>query len=105
MAFAGADVWSFAAGLHANWHFLPGKPVDPWIEFGGGYRVYWISPPEGTDYLHGLGIGRIQLGVDRPPTPQLAAFALFGGAAYHLFNPPGPLPDFLSILPRSPITP
>ena len=104
MAFAGADVWSFAAGLHANWHFLPGKPVDPWIEFGGGYRVYWIAQPEGTDYRHGLDVVRIQLGVDTPLTRQIAIAAFVGGALSLFLTRQGPLENSYSSIPSPQIT-
>ncbi len=84
-AFAGADIWSFAAGLHANWHFLPGKPVDPWIGFGGGYRVYWIAQPEGT-------------------TRQIAISAFLGGALSLFLTRQGSLENSYSSIPDPKIT-
>lgn len=103
-AFAGADVWTFAAGLHANWHVLPGKPVDPWIALGGGYRVYWVAQLEGTDYRHGLDIVRIQLGVDTPLTKQIAISAFFGGALSLFLTRQGPLENSYSSISSPQIT-
>jgi hypothetical protein len=103
-AFAGADIWSFAAGLHANWHFLPGKPADPWIEFGGGYRVYSIAQPEGTEYRHGLDVVRIQVGVETPLTKQIAISAFFGGALSLFLTRKGPLENSYSSIPDPQIT-
>jgi hypothetical protein len=92
-AFSGADIWSFAAGLHANWHFLPGKPADPWIGLGGG-----------NDYRHGLDVARIQAGFDTPISEQIAISAFLGAAVSLFLTRQGLLENSYSSIPSPQLT-
>jgi len=60
-----ADLYSAAAGVQADWHFLPGgHALDPWISLGSGWRGYWISANAGNTSIQGMEIAKLQVGVD-----------------------------------------
>jgi hypothetical protein len=60
-----ADLYSAAAGVQADWHFLPGGHLlDPWISLGSGWRGYWISANSGNTSLQGMELAKLQVGLD-----------------------------------------
>jgi hypothetical protein len=61
-----AKEYSAAAGVQADWHFLPaGRELDPWISLGTGWRGYWIhTDSAGDTSLQGLEIAKLQVGLD-----------------------------------------
>ncbi len=59
------NLYSAAAGVQADWHFLPAHyEFDPWVSLGTGWRGYWIHGEGGTTSLQGLELGKLQVGVD-----------------------------------------
>jgi hypothetical protein len=62
---ASTNVYSAAAGVQADWHFLPGgHEFDPWVSLGTGWRGYWAHADAGTLSLQGMELGKLQVGVD-----------------------------------------
>jgi hypothetical protein len=61
-----AKVYSAAAGVQADWHFLPaGRELDPWVSLGTGWRGYWIQTDSaGQTSLQGLELAKLQVGLD-----------------------------------------
>ncbi|MDB4933510.1 MAG: hypothetical protein JWP87_482 [Labilithrix sp.] len=60
-----ANLYSAAAGVQADWHFLPADHrFDPWVSLGSGWRGYWVSSNLGTTALHGVELAKLQVGVD-----------------------------------------
>jgi hypothetical protein len=60
-----SKLYTAAAGVQADWHFLPsGSEFDPWVSLGTGWRGYWVSADQGTTSLQGLELAKLQLGVD-----------------------------------------
>jgi len=71
--------YSVAAGVHANWHFLPDGVFDPWVGLGTGWRGYWTSTDSvGTTSRHGLELGRLQAGVDYRASETVAISPVIG---------------------------
>jgi hypothetical protein len=51
--------------LAVQYHISPRTRVDPWIDFGVGYRVLWEPlPTSATLVHHGLQLGRARIGLD-----------------------------------------
>jgi hypothetical protein len=66
-------IYSAAAGLQADWHFLPaGSKWDPWMSFGSGWRGYWLNGDRGTTALQGLQLAKFLVGVEYRISPKLA---------------------------------
>jgi hypothetical protein len=60
-----ANLYSAAAGVQADWHFLPARhQLDPWVSLGSGWRGYWISEDAGNSSLQGLELAKLQVGLD-----------------------------------------
>ena len=60
-----ANLSSAAAGVQADWHFLPGgHQLDPWVSLGSGWRGYWNHADQGTTSLQGLELAKLQIGLD-----------------------------------------
>jgi outer membrane protein W len=67
------DVFSTAAGLQAQWHFIPYAQLDPWIGVGAGWRGYWVREDDSESYsLQGLDVARLQAGVDYRLAPGIS---------------------------------
>lgn len=48
-----------------QYHIMPMKRLDPWVEAGVGYRVLWEEPSIGpTLTTHGLQVARVRVGLD-----------------------------------------
>jgi hypothetical protein len=103
-AFSGADVWSVTAGLQANWHFLPGTGLDPWLGMGAGYRLYWIAQGRGTDIRQGVDLGRLQIGLDVPLSRRIAVSAFIGVSVSLFLVRQGTLEDSFSSIPGPQLT-
>jgi hypothetical protein len=62
---ASANLYSVAAGVQSDWHFLPGgSELDPWVSLGSGWRGYWINQNTGNSSDQGMEIAKLQIGVD-----------------------------------------
>jgi hypothetical protein len=60
-----ANLYSAAAGVQADWHFLPaGHDLDPWVSLGSGWRGYWNHADQGTTSIQGLELAKLQIGLD-----------------------------------------
>ena len=72
-------LYSAAAGVQADWHFLPAAhELDPWVSLGTGWRGYWIDGDQGTTALHGLELAKVQVGVDYRIARTVAVSPLIG---------------------------
>jgi hypothetical protein len=73
------NLYSAAAGVQADWHFLPsGHEFDPWVSLGTGWRGYWIHGDQGTTSLQGLELAKLQLGVDYRVARAVAVSPVIG---------------------------
>jgi hypothetical protein len=60
-----ASLYTTAAGVQADWHFLPGGfRVDPWVSLGSGWRGYWVGESAGNTSNQGMELAKLQVGVD-----------------------------------------
>ena len=60
-----AKIYSAAAGVQTDWHFLPkGSELDPWVSLGSGWRGYWINQNSGNVTDQGMEIAKLQVGLD-----------------------------------------
>ncbi len=60
-----AKLYSGAAGVQSDWHFLPGGyTLDPWVSLGTGWRGYWIHQNAGDSTAQGMEIAKLQVGLD-----------------------------------------
>jgi len=72
----------FSTSLAAQYHFVPSRPVDPWIEGGAGYRFLWENPSLGPTILsHGIQLGRVRGGVDFRADKNVAFGPMVGADA------------------------
>jgi hypothetical protein len=66
-------------GVDATFHTMPYERVDPWVEYGAGYRMMWIAPAnEAATLYHGLELARLQAGVDFRVSPDVAIGPMLG---------------------------
>src|SRR6266542_650904 len=73
------NIYSAAAGAHADWHFLPARhEFDPWLSLGTGWRGYWTHADHGTTSLQGLELAKLQLGVDYRMASTVAVSPVIG---------------------------
>jgi hypothetical protein len=73
------NLYSAAAGVQADWHFLPAAhEFDPWVSLGTGWRGYWLHGDQGTTALQGLELAKLQLGVDYRIARQVAISPVIG---------------------------
>jgi outer membrane protein W len=75
-----SDVWSATGGLEANWHFLPGDGLDPWVGLGAGWRGHWVSKPSGVDSRHGIDFARLTVGVDYKVSSEFSIAPYIGAS-------------------------
>ena len=60
-----AKLYSSAAGIQTDWHFLPGgHELDPWVSLSSGWWGYWIDQNEGKTSVQGMELAKLQVGVD-----------------------------------------
>lgn len=60
-----ANIYSAAAGVQTDWHFLPkGSELDPWVSLGSGWRGYWVNQSSGNVTDQGMEIAKLQVGLD-----------------------------------------
>ena len=83
----GSDIWSSAAGVQANYHFLPTNEWDPWIGLGSGWRGHWVRKSSGgTDSRQGWDIARLTGGVDYRVAPEFALSPYVGAGLTSFFT-------------------
>jgi hypothetical protein len=71
--------YSAAAGVQADWHFIPaGHEVDPWLSLGTGWRGYWAHTDQGTNSMQGMELAKLQIGVDYRVDESLALSPVVG---------------------------
>jgi hypothetical protein len=88
------DVLGAAAGIRADWHFLPAASFDPWVSLGTGWRGLWLQPDEGGNSdLQGFEIARVQLGVDYRISPEIAITPVIGTSVTMYTQQDGPTTD------------
>jgi len=59
------NIYSAAAGIQADWHFLPGgHEFDPWVSLSSGWRGYWLNQNAGNTSMQGIEIAKLQVGLD-----------------------------------------
>jgi hypothetical protein len=77
-----------AAGLAVQYHFLPTRRVDPWMEVGASYRLLWEEPFVGTTELtHGFELTRVRVGLDLRSNEAISFGPVVGaGADVFLFQ-------------------
>lgn len=81
-----AHVFSAAAGVQAQWHFMPYAQLDPWIGVGAGWRGYWVREDGDETYsLQGIDAVRIQAGVDYRVAPSFSVSPLLSLSATKFF--------------------
>jgi hypothetical protein len=74
-----AKLYTAAAGVQADWHFLPARhEIDPWVSLGGGWRGYWNAMDQGTTSLQGLELAKAQVGVDYRIAPAVSISPVIG---------------------------
>ena len=72
-------LYTSAAGIQADWHFLPaGHPLDPWVSLGSGWRGYWMTGDKGTTAMHGMDLAKLQVGVDYRVDKQISISPVVG---------------------------
>jgi len=71
--------YSAAAGVQADWHFIPaGHEVDPWLSLGTGWRGYWAHTDQGTNSMQGMELAKLQIGLDYRVDESLAISPVVG---------------------------
>ena len=55
---------TFAAGIKADWHFLPAAKLDPWVSVGTGVKVMAIENGDDERQFTGVEVARLQVGLD-----------------------------------------
>src|SRR5262249_29212324 len=69
------------AGIFADWHFRPGRSMDPWLGLSTGWRGLWIVPDTGKNTsLQGLEVAHLQVGLDYRITPEIAIAPVIGAS-------------------------
>jgi peptidoglycan-associated lipoprotein len=67
------------AGIDIAYHGMPYSRVDPWLQFGVGYRGLWETNPTGPDLLtQGLQLGKLTLGLDLRTSRDIAIAPVIG---------------------------
>ena len=76
-------VRGMTGGLAATYHFMPETGVDPWFEFGSGYRLMWVdnTAPSQNVLYHGFEAVRARVGLDLRLTPDIAIAPVVGADA------------------------
>ena len=67
-------------GLAIAYHFSPYTRVDPWLQFGTGYRLLWETHPDPTPNLmtHGFEPAKLSLGLDVRVSRDVAIAPVIG---------------------------
>jgi outer membrane protein W len=74
-----AKLYTAAAGVQADWHFLPARSeFDPWVSLGSGWRGYWNSMDQGTASFQGIELAKAQVGVDYRVTSAVSISPVIG---------------------------
>ena len=90
------DVCGYQAGVQGNWHFNPTAKLDPWIGVGAGWRMFCLNQDAGNATMHGLDLGRINIGVDYQVTPTFALAPVIGASINLMLTQKGAAVDGFS---------
>lgn len=72
----------FTTSIAAQYHFAPTNRVDPWLEAGAGYRLFWEDPSIGATLLtHGWQLARVRAGIDLRADSHVAFGPMVGADA------------------------
>lgn len=94
------NLYSAAAGVQGDWHFLPsGHELDPWVSLGTGWRGYWIHGDQGTTSLQGLELAKLQVGVDYRVARAVALSPLIGADLSMFLSESSPASQSFSNIP------
>jgi hypothetical protein len=74
-----------AAGIKADWHFLPAESVDPWVSLGTGWKLMGIEDGDNDRALTGLELAKLQVGIDYRLSPRFAIGPVISASAA-MFN-------------------
>ena len=76
----GGMVFGLAGGLRGDYHFLPYRLVDPYVDAGAGYRLLFVHPggPPDNHMLHGFEPFKGEVGVDFRVTKDFAIGPMIG---------------------------
>lgn len=80
-----SDAVTLAAGLKADWHFMPAAALDPWVSLGTGVKFLGIENGDTDRGLTGLELAKLQVGVDYRVSPGFAIGPVIGASAA-MFN-------------------
>jgi hypothetical protein len=72
---------TFAAGIKADWHFMPAAKLDPWVSIGTGVKVMAIENGDDERAFTGLEVARLQLGLDIRRSARFAWGPVIGVSA------------------------
>lgn len=77
---------AFTTGLAVQYHFAPLQRIDPWVEFGAGYRFLVEDASLGPKLMtHGPQLGRVRAGVDFRVAEAVALGPMLGADATLFF--------------------
>jgi hypothetical protein len=99
-------VFGAAAGIQANYHFLPFARLDPWIGLGGGWRGNWVDDSDApTASLQGLDLARLQIGADYHFSRSFVLGPAIGASVTEFISQKEPLQSsFRSVTDPRPVT-
>jgi hypothetical protein len=76
----GPSARGVSAGLDFTFHGAPFEVLDPWIQFGPGYRMIWQGTTMGpTMMTHGIQLARVAIGIDLNTGENVAFGPVVGG--------------------------
>lgn len=78
---AGDGAATFAAGIKADWHFMPAAKLDPWVSLGTGVKAMAIESGGDERAFTGLEIARLQVGLDIRRSSRFAWGPVIGVSA------------------------
>jgi hypothetical protein len=76
----GVGTRGFVAGANGTYHFNPEQSVDPFVQFGAGYRLLWeMHQTTLPDTLrHGFQLARLAVGADLRMTEDVSVGPVVG---------------------------
>lgn len=84
---SGSNVQGMAAGVQAQYHFMPFNRLDPWVGLGTGWRGYWVKNDNlPTHTLHGIDFVRAQVGASYQIAPWLNLGPVVGASVTMFFS-------------------
>jgi hypothetical protein len=88
---SGTGVRGILTGIDATYHGIPYERIDPWVQYGAGYRMLWISPQnEPSARYSGIELARLAVGFDVRVSPDVAVGPVIGADLdLFLYESPG----------------